>query len=640
MKKINIISTSIFVLMSLTLAGCNDNSSSSDGSTSTSTSENQGFDPSLISKGYTFYETWPENVIREYIGSGNYVIHQPDVTNGVYLLESNEDGYAPCLQVVVDGLQDESYFEALPETYKKWSESLYGIMNLYYAVDDTRTYEVDVSAHLDDNYEAAAPTYLYFYRVSDLFEDATLTTNTAWTADDLAAFTSIENISPIPFVKLGAQYEVTAVDSDDDGVNDCVSIVDYSVAWEALDEYGVDLLTDGYVYDGDNDYYVKKVESAPYLSQYVHFEWGTYGNSIEVGLTLSTLSEYPASYVNDFVKNQLESKYEIVAPSVSTLTDFTYYQETGDTPIAQFSAYTLSYTEFKAYSAAFETAGYEVVFEEQSDDTYGNFSAKKGYISFIAYFQNDFDDNYDYTDESGTLVATITKGEGYEDPGLYLKEYKANVGLTSTYQISPILHEISGTVTYVSSNDAVATVSTEGLVTPVAEGTATITVSVTYNEVVYSKDLVLTFVNQVTDNLTLAKLGVPIGTVYTDFSNIKDTSSAVYAGQCAGKDETIQLRSKNSNSGIYSSTSGGKIASVTATFSDDAANTGKVLNVYASNEPITSTSQLFQMTPVGTINGVAGESVTYEFSQEYAYVGVASSSGALYLSGISFVWAA
>ena len=150
----------------------------------------------------------------------------------------------------------------------------------------------------------------------------------------------------------------------------------------------------------------------------------------------------------------------------------------------------------------------------------------------------------------------------------------------------------------------------------------------------------LTFVNQVTDNLTLAKLGVPAETVYKDFSNIKDTSSAVYAGQCAGKNETIQLRSKNSNSGIYSSTSGGKIASVTATFSDETANTGKVLNVYASNEPITSTSQLFQMTPVGTINGVAGESVTYEFSQEYAYVGVASSSGALYLSGISFVWAA
>ena len=308
--------------------------------------------------------------------------------------------------------------------------------------------------------------------------------------------------------------------------------------------------------------------------------------------------------------------------------------------MAQFSAYTLSYAEFKAYSKAFETAGYEVVFEEQSDDTYGNFSAKKGYISFIAYFQNDINDNYDYIDESGTLVATITKGEGYEDPGLYLKEYKANVGLTSTYQISPILHEISGTVTYVSSDDAVATVSTEGLVTPVAEGTATITVSVTYNEVVYSKDLVLTFVNQVTDNLTLTKLGVPVGTVYKDFSNIKDASSAVYAGQCAGKDETIQLRSKNSNSGIYSSTSGGKIASVTATFSDETANTGKVLNVYASNEPITSTSQLFQMTPVGTIAGVAGESVTYEFSQEYVYVGVASSSGALYLSDISFVWAA
>ena len=62
-----------------------------------------------------------------------------------------------------------------------------------------------------------------------------------------------------------------------------------------------------------------------------------------------------------------------------------------------------------------------------------------------------------------------------------------------------------------------------------------------------------------TDVLT-ADLFTATGTTYTDFSGVSVTggSSAVYAGSSAkNSNGAIQLRSKNSNSGIVSTTSGG-----------------------------------------------------------------------------------
>ena len=66
----------------------------------------------------------------------------------------------------------------------------------------------------------------------------------------------------------------------------------------------------------------------------------------------------------------------------------------------------------------------------------------------------------------------------------------------------------------------------------------------------------------VTDVITAANL-TATGTSYTDFSGVTITSDAVYAGQSAKNNNgAIQLRSKNSNSGIVSTTSGGKLVSI------------------------------------------------------------------------------
>ena len=145
---------------------------------------------------------------------------------------------------------------------------------------------------------------------------------------------------------------------------------------------------------------------------------------------------------------------------------------------------------------------------------------------------------------------------------------------------------------------------------------------------------------EVTDTLTQALIGIS-GTVYAEFNGKKDQSKAVYGGNCAGDKSSIQLRSSNSNSGIVSTTSGGKIKSVTVVWQADTAS-GRTLDVYGSNTAFTSATQLYNVssgsgiTKIGSI--VKGTSTSLEVTGEYAYIGLRSNTGAMYLTSISIVW--
>ncbi len=144
-------------------------------------------------------------------------------------------------------------------------------------------------------------------------------------------------------------------------------------------------------------------------------------------------------------------------------------------------------------------------------------------------------------------------------------------------------------------------------------------------------------VTEVTDEITASDL-VATGTTYTDFSNVKKTSNAVYAGNSA-KNSTgaIQLRSKNSNSGIVSTTSGGKVKSV-AIAVESGSNT---IDIYGSNTAYTVASDLYATdgnSNQGTKIGSLTETGTVTFDGDYAYVGIRSNSGALYLSSVSITW--
>ena len=150
------------------------------------------------------------------------------------------------------------------------------------------------------------------------------------------------------------------------------------------------------------------------------------------------------------------------------------------------------------------------------------------------------------------------------------------------------------------------------------------------------------YADNVTDVLTWESLGLDgSGNSYKDYTDIKLTSNAVYAAQASsGTGQYIQLRSNNNNAGIVTTVSGGKLKSVTITFNSKT--TDRKVQVYAKNEAYTAATDLYAEGTQGTLlKEIAAndESKTLTVEGDYAFVGLRSASGALYVDKIEITWA-
>ena len=145
---------------------------------------------------------------------------------------------------------------------------------------------------------------------------------------------------------------------------------------------------------------------------------------------------------------------------------------------------------------------------------------------------------------------------------------------------------------------------------------------------------------EVTDVLDRALTGVT-GTSYVEWSGKTATSDAVYAGQSAGGNSSIQLRSNNNNSGIITTASGGKIKSITVTWNSNTT-AGRTLNIYGSNTAYTATTDLYDSNKQGTLLGsiVKGTSTSLEVEGNYTFIGIRSNKDAMYIDKIEIVWEA
>ena len=137
-----------------------------------------------------------------------------------------------------------------------------------------------------------------------------------------------------------------------------------------------------------------------------------------------------------------------------------------------------------------------------------------------------------------------------------------------------------------------------------------------------------------TDTITASDL-TATNTSYTNFSNVSKTSGAKYAGNSA-KDSSgnIQMRSSNSNSGIVSTMSGGSITSVTITVGSGS----NTVQVYGKNSAYSAATDLYSNSTQGTLVGYLTATGTVNFTTSYSYVGIRSSSGAIYLSSVTITY--
>jgi hypothetical protein len=223
-------------------------------------------------------------------------------------------------------------------------------------------------------------------------------------------------------------------------------------------------------------------------------------------------------------------------------------------------------------------------------------------------------------------------------------------GMTTIYETGDVFN-FNGTciATYAVTKDDIAQDEEQKEVTPTSVSEPDMTtagekeVIVTYTE----DDVTVTATYTITvnlaegDKLVLETTGVE-GTGYADWSNVEGASGAVYAGNSAGGNNSIQLRKSASDkpaAGIITTTSGGLISKVKVSWNINTAD-GRTLNVYGKNTAYTAVSELYDAATAGELLGtiVEGTSTELVIDGDFEYVGIVSASGALYLDKVVFVW--
>ena len=144
--------------------------------------------------------------------------------------------------------------------------------------------------------------------------------------------------------------------------------------------------------------------------------------------------------------------------------------------------------------------------------------------------------------------------------------------------------------------------------------------------------------NYVDDVLNYEFTGIS-GTNYAEWSGKTGTSGTVYAGQSGGQYSSIQLRSNNSNSGVITTATGGLAKKVVVSWNSNTDN-GRTLNVYGKSTAYSAATDLYNSSNQGTLLGtiVKGTSTELTISSDYAFIGMRSNSGAMYLDEIKITW--
>ncbi|MGM9753966.1 MAG: BACON domain-containing protein [Candidatus Cryptobacteroides sp.] len=252
-----------------------------------------------------------------------------------------------------------------------------------------------------------------------------------------------------------------------------------------------------------------------------------------------------------------------------------------------------------------------------------------------------------YNDLADTVLPNLILSTYWElEPAAINVPASKTVNEGETVVLSPSTNSDATAFTYVSADETIASVSAEGVVTGVKEGTTTITVSIPATEYYTEASAEVTVtvkavggeVTTVDDVLNQAWTGVT-GTTYTLVEGLNGDSGAVYSVQCAGGNSSIQLRSKNSNSGIVTTVSGGKAVKVVVEWESSTVG-GRTLDVYGSNTAYTNPTELYSDDTKGTKLGsiVCGTSTELELAGEYDYIAFRSNDSAMYITSITVTY--
>lgn len=208
-------------------------------------------------------------------------------------------------------------------------------------------------------------------------------------------------------------------------------------------------------------------------------------------------------------------------------------------------------------------------------------------------------------------------------------------------------------VSYAMTGNTIGTInsSTGAIALNGSTGTATVTATVvadaTHSAGSVSYTITVTDPAINYDLLNNAFIGVEYSAdqqTYISKSGLEGTSGrgSVYSSLSAGGTEstgpTIQIRTKNNNSGIVTTASGGNVTKIELSWNNGTVN-GRSVQIYGKNTAYSSPSDLYNSSTQGTLIGeLVKGSTTLTITGNYKYIGIKSKSEAIYLDEIRVYW--
>ena len=572
--------------------------------------------------GFEVEESFSSDLVKDFLDiTADINIPAIDIDAFVYCFvpsyEDDETGYIypHTFYVVLQGDQLVDYGAILEEAgftvdIQEHTESMidWDLMELvdytYYTVS---AYDANKIVYINMEVDENGNTFITFNKFDDVFVQAK-TTNTDWTDEEKALMNATLH-QTLPFMAFGSDYQV--FDASDDTWTLFVIMDSY---YEDLSEDYINILLGlGYVKDDtsyDDTYYCYD-NGYVYIEIYVGYEGGNY---LEVyyepthleplnSLSLNTSSldiVAGATYQLTPVYDPITATYPITWTSSNA--DVATVNETGLVSIKE-NATANSEVTITATALGGKTATCK-------------FTVKANEVTGIAFTQDEY---------------TVIPGAAAYVPDYVLLPYGVTTNETVTYSYSPVNFGINYNDNGELSADENAVVGTESTIKiTLGSFEATATVRVLSGEVATT--------------LTGTFFGIKKGeSSYNTYKKTTEDGASYEAQAAAGNNADggngLQLRSKNSNSGVIGSCENRTCKSITFTF-DANTQAGRQIDIYASNSPFAITDMYKSgATKVATISYDASNlTQTYTFTDDYAYIGFRSKDNALYLKSVEVVW--
>ncbi len=570
---------------------------------------------------YTLLDEFPATQIKDMLGIAND-INIPSLNSNAYpslfaeAYEDEEGNYYPdTFYVILEDDQLSNYVQALKKagftaeleehTDQTIDWDTFEIVDYTYYTG--YGYDEGKNVYISFEVDEEGNTVLSFNLFIDLFS-TNRTSNDDWTNEEKALMNETLH-QVLPFMAFGEDYQI--YDASDD---DWTLLVLADSYYEDLTEDYIDLLLEeGFFIDDttwDDTYYCFD-NGVEYIEIYIAYEYG--GNYLEI--------YYEPTHLGELTSLQLSNSYVDIVAGTSYQLSPKYNPANATYPITWSSSNeNLATVDNKGLVTinSDATVNSEVIITASTivgKTASCTFGIHDNVVTGIAFLENEY---------------TVIPGADPFIPAYILLPYGVTTNDTVTYRLGNGENGLHYNEKGELWADADAVVGTEDtLFIKINDFEDNVNVKVISNEVK----------NVLTSTFFGIKKGESAYDTYKKSEGGASYEAQASAGNNADNGNGLQLRSKNSNSGVIGSCEGRTCKSITFNF-DANTQAGRKIDIYASNTAFAITDMYgSKMTKVGSIDYDANNlTQTYTFTSDYSYIGFRSNDGAVYLKSVEIIW--